>query len=143
MKPYRSSAPKNAFQASLQSTAQQAGQPVDEQDRISYGVITDVNDLNQVQVKMFRAEKQGGDFLIAEAQYLPLSQPLSLINMAYGPLRKGLVVRIFWRGKLIPKGNAIIEVIGTEDHRLLVKEQEIPALDQQPYKIFSGGVIPL
>lgn len=140
---YRNSAPKNSFQSSLQKTSSAAVQPVEEQDRISYGIVLDVNEKSRVKVKMFRSNSQGGDLIIAGGSHLPVLQPLSVIHMLYGPLRKGLVVRLFWKGKLEPKGNVIIEVIGNEDHQLATKELEVPALDQQPYKIFSGGTIPI
>jgi len=70
---------------------------------------------------------------------MPLTTPISEIHHLWGALREGLVVRVYWRGKLNPK-NAIIEVIGDEDHKFLSKEPQLNELPVGVWRLFSGGI---
>lgn len=134
---YNSSAPKNNLQQALNKTSKEAKSPVDEQQRINYGVISEVNhDTSQVKVRALRSDGKLGEEI--SKGFLPLLNPLSQIHLLYGLLREGLVVRIFWRGKLEPQ-NAVIEVIGDEEHNLLTKSPEPNEITIGPFKIFSGG----
>ena len=86
MQGYNSSAPKNKLQQALHETNRQAQQPSDEQDRITYGIISSVNyDSGQVKVKKLNAEGKVGNE-ISEG-YLPLATPLSEIHLLWGALR--------------------------------------------------------
>jgi hypothetical protein len=135
---YRSSAPKNEFQQKFKDVSSQSRNPPDEADRITYGVISEVNFNNgQVKVKKLLADGKIGDE-ISEG-FLPLSTPLSEIHLLWGALREGLVVRVYYKGKLTPR-NQIIEVIGDEEHSFLNKEPISNEIEIGPYKIFSGGI---
>ena len=131
-------APKNALEQKLGRTANEAGQPANEQDRIGYGIISKVNqDTSQVKVKMLNADGQDGEELAGG--FLPLLTPLSDIHMRFGALREGLVCRLYWKGKLRPR-TPLVEIIGDEDHSLLKKTATTNQINIGPYQIFSGGL---
>jgi hypothetical protein len=135
---YSSSAPKNILQQKLHETSREARTPSDEADRITYGVISEVNyDNGQVKVRKILADGKIGDKI--SNGFLPLATPLSVIHHQFGALREGLVVRIYYRGKLNPK-NVIIDVIGEEDHQFLSKQPAQNEIAIGPWRIFSGGV---
>lgn len=139
MAPYRTTAARNQVQQALSETGKAVGQPQDRQERISYGIISKVNaDTSQVKVRMLKADKEPGEEI--SPQFLPLINSLSEIHHLYGALREGLLVRIYWRGKLGPKNDALIEVIGDEDSSFLKKSPENNEIDIGPFKIFSGGL---
>jgi hypothetical protein len=134
----RNTAPKNLLQQGLSDLANQVGQPTNENERISYGVIAEVNDeTSQVKVRFLTADKTLGE-LVSDG-FLPLLNPLQQIFSNYGGLREGLLVRIFWRGKIKPT-TAIIEVIGDEDSSFLQKEFTENDIEVGPHWILSGGL---
>lgn len=132
--------PKNALEQKLSKQQSEATQPAHEQDRIGYAVITEVNqDTSQVKIRLLKADGDPGDIL--DGGFLPLLNSLSDIHMRFGALRKGLVCRIYWRGRLKPK-NPVVEIIGDEDHSLLKKKPAPNTIELGPFAIFSGGVAP-
>lgn len=132
------SAPKNALEQKLHKQHSEATQPTHEQDRIGYAVITEVNEnTSQVKIRLLKSDGDPGDIL--PGGFLPLLNPLDDIHMRFGALRKGLVCRIYWRGRLKPK-NPVVEVIGDEDHSFLKKKPATNAVELGPFAIFSGGV---
>jgi hypothetical protein len=132
------STPKNALEQKLGRTASEAGQPANEQDRIGYGIISEVNqETSQVKIKLLTSDGQPGEEL--RGGFLPLVTPLNVIHMLFGALREGLVCRIYWKGKLRPK-TPLIEVIGDEEHSLLKKKPASNEVEVGPYQIFSGGL---
>jgi len=138
MNGYSSSAPKNKLQQSLHETNRKASQPPDEQDRITYGVISAIDEkTSQVKVKKLLADGKIGNEI--SNGFLPLATPLSEIYLLWGALREGLVVRVYWRGKLAPR-NAVIEVIGDEDHSFIKKVPYQNEIGTGPWRIFSGGI---
>lgn len=135
---YSSSAPKNIFQQKLHDTSRQARNPSDEADRITYGIISAVNYNNgQVKVRRILADSKIGDEI--SGGFLPLATPISVVHHNFGALREGLVVRIYYKGKLSPK-NVIIEVIGEEDHKFISKEPQQNEIQVGVWKILSGGI---
>ena len=135
----RSGAPRTKYQQNLDRVSRETGNPSDYQERISYGVISAVNyNSGQVKVKLLESDGKIGEEI--SSGYLPLATPLSEIHLLWGALREGLVVRIYWRGKANFK-DAIIEVIGDEEHRFLAKEPEMNELATGPWKTFLGGAI--
>jgi hypothetical protein len=134
MKGYSSSAPKNVFQQKLAETSRESTTPSDEADRITYGIISEVNyEKGQVKVRKILADGKIGDEI--SGSFLPLATSLSEIHLLWGQLREGLVVRVYYKGKLNPK-NMIIEVIGDEDHKFLTKEPVKNEIETGAWKIF-------
>ncbi len=132
------SAPKDKLEQKLQNTSREASQPTHEQDRIGYAIITEVNyETSQVKIRLLKSDGEPGDVL--PGGFLPLLNPLEDIHLRFGALRKGLVCRIFWRGKLKPK-NPLVEVIGDEDFSFLKKKPAINQVEVGPYAVFSGGL---
>jgi hypothetical protein len=129
---------RNTFQQAIKSSSDRADQPADQQERISYGEIIDVNKDSQVKVKMYRS-KERGEIEIMGGSWMPLLQPLSVVHHLYGRLHKGMKVRIFWTGKHEPT-TAIIEVIGGKDHDIIIKSVESNRVDTLAYKTISGGL---
>ena len=135
---YSSSAPKNIFQQKFHDTSRQARNPSDEADRITYGVISAINYNNgQVKVRRILADGRIGDEI--SGGFLPLATPLAIVHHLFGALREGLVVRIYYKGKLNPK-NVIIEVIGEEDHQFISKEPRQNEIKIGAFRIMSGGI---
>lgn len=141
--------PTNAVAGSLNQTRQEAGAPSDEELRISYGVIFDVkDDSNQVRVDIF--DKGGKKHRLGIGQngskdgiWVPVIQPLPLIHHLFGALRKGLCVRIFWRGKKAPAGDSIIEVVSDLEVTSFLSGSQQPRSNELatgPHDIFTGGV---
>ncbi len=140
MKPfgYTSSAPKNQLQQNLHENTREASQPPNEQERITYGVISDVDyESSQVKVKLLKSDGKIGEEITKG--FLPLATPLSEIHLLWGALREGLVVRVYWKGKLAPR-EVIIEVIGDEEHKFLNKTPIQNEIAIGPWRIFSGGL---
>ncbi len=130
--------PKNALEQRLTKTHNEATQPAHEQDRTSFAIITEVNQsTSQVKIRLLKADGEPGEVL--NGGFLPLINPLGDIHLRFGMLRKGLLCRISWRGRLKPK-NPIVEVIGDEDHSFLKKKPAANAVELGPYAIFSGGI---
>lgn len=135
---FNSSSPKTLLQKELDSTAREARNPPDELDRITYGIISKVDyETGQVKVKQLQSDGKIGDEI--SDVFLPLATPLSEIHLLWGALREGLVVRIYCKGKLRSK-DAIIEVIGDEDHSFVRKEPLQNEIEIGPFLIFSGGL---
>lgn len=138
-------APKNQLQATIGNVVREAGDPADQQERISYGEIIKVNATNsQVHVKIYGREDKIllADQAHPEGKPIPIIQPLSIINHLYGALSTGMKVRIFWTGKHEAK-SAYAEVIGGEDFDLkgtITKEPEANRQDTLPYLTLSGGI---
>jgi len=135
---YSSSSPKNTLQKALHDTSREAGNPSDEADRIIYGVITEVDyERSQVKVKRLLSDGRAGEEI--PGGFFPLSTPLFVVHQLFGALREGLIVRIYYRGKLNPK-NVIIEIIGDETHTLVNKAPQNNEIEIGPWKIFAGGI---
>lgn len=124
-----------------------AGDPSDQQDRISYGEITEVVTKNSlVYVKKYGDPEDTPllkDTAHPNGKPVPVIQPLRVINHLYGGLHKGMKVRIFWIGKNDAK-SAFVEVIGADDFNLkgiMNKEPEANRQETLPYLCVSGGVI--
>lgn len=138
--------PRNVREDKNHKVDRKAGDPSDQQDRISYGEITEVvNKTSQVYVKIYGDPDQ---YLLADQAHpkgKPVSviQPLRVINHLYGSLHQGMKVRIFWIGKNDAK-SAFVEVIGADDFDLkgiISKEPEANRQDTLPYLTLSGGVL--
>lgn len=131
------------FNAQKNSDAQGGREANHEQQRISYGYITEVNRKNyKVRVKLHAPGTRAHEILVAGGMWLPISQPLSFIHMHFGMLRKGLCVRIWWRGgQNYPGRESIIEVVHHSLAEFMSGErpQERNEMDTMAWKIFSGG----
>ena len=136
---YNTAAPKNQFQNVLKKVSKEAEAPSDEAQKITYGVISEVNHNNgQVKVRKLLADGKIGDDIANS--FLPLATPTTVVHQLFGALREGLVVRIYYRGKLNPK-NVIIEVIGEEDHQLLNKEPAQNEIQVGAHEIFGASLL--
>ncbi len=134
------SAPKNALEQKLHKQHSEATQPTHEQDRIAYAIVTEVNhNTSQVKIRLLKSDGDPGEVL--PGGFLPLLNSLDDVHLRFGMLRKGLVCRIFWRGRLKPK-NPVVEIIGDENYSLLRKKPAINSIELGPFAIFSGGVSP-
>ena len=146
---YGNSANRNLLKQKLTNLDEKAGSPVNEQLRVSYGYITDVDEeTSQVKVKVFGRNQQE-DIIIGETEktptgvFLPILQPLHLIHFFYGLLRKDLTVRIWWKGKNKPDSDSIIEIIGDDNFELFrtgKKEPEQNVISIGAYRLFGGGL---
>ena len=88
---FKSTAPRNKLEQTLDHTSQEAGQPAQEQDRISYGLITAVNDdTSQVKIRLLDGEGELGEEL---AGYFPLIPSWRL----FMPMQKPFQITVyFW-----------------------------------------------
>jgi hypothetical protein len=133
---------KNAAQQKRADARISQGQPLDEQDRFRFGVITEVNDNNLVKVKFLGKNGQPDGEDISNGVFLPVINPLHVVHLMFGALRKGLICRVWWRGKVEPDpSTTFVEIIADEDHNFLKKEPEDNELTTGPSKIFSGGLL--
>jgi hypothetical protein len=126
---------RDALQQTMKQADRKSEEPSDRQDRITYGVIVGIKKkTGQVQVREFGTKKK----LVADGAFLPVATQQSELFMLWGELRKGLVCRIHWRGKLTQRG-PIVEVIGDEESNFLEQPERDNEIETPPYKIFSGG----
>ena len=139
----------NAVSKTFKDNATTGSNPVDEQIRISFGTIAEVDDeTNRVKVDVVGrgGEKQrvgSGHDGTKEGIWVPIIQPLEIIHSLYGALRKGLLVRVFWRGKDTPGIEAVAEVFSNvtmEEFRAGSQEARSNELATSPHNIFTGGV---
>lgn len=145
MSSFQTNAPKDIKQDQTDRVNREAGNPSDQQDRISYGEITKViPKSSQVHVKFVGENRYLlQDKAHPEGKPVPVIQPLRVINHLYGRLHRGMKVRIFWIGKNDAK-SAFVEVIGADDFNLegvFNKEPEANRQDTLPYLSMSGGVL--
>ena len=130
--------PKNLLQQQFRTLNNDVGQPPDDVERISYGIITEVDlETSQVKVNFLKDDKTQGEPVSKD--FLPLINSLNQVSSLFGGLRKGLLVRIYWRGKLRPK-TALIEIIGDEDSSFLKKDFETNEIETGPWFFLSGGL---
>jgi len=139
----------NPVQKTFDQSMQRGGEPKDEQVRISYGVVADVDeDKSTVRVDIFdrggnRIRIGAGPDQQGEGALLPILQPITVIHQLYGALRKGLIVRIYWRGKHIPGRESVVEVISDAGEAIFGtgrKKTRSNELATQVHEIFTGGI---
>lgn len=138
----------NQLQKANRTNAEKGAEPAEEQLRISYGLIAEVNDENQrVRIDYYhRGDKKRIGAGVAgneeKGAWVPIIQSLSVIHHLYGSLRKDLVVRIFWRGKNEPGKEALVEIISDTEEQTFLKgteEAKSNELATTPHDIFTGG----
>lgn len=135
---YRPNA-KNILHKQLSDTGVSAELLSFDAHKTAYGIISDVDiDTSQVKVKLILGDMQYSDKEVLDGQFLPLINSLKDIYNRFGSLRKGLLVRLHWTGRLDQK-NCKAEVIAGEDSSLLRKDQLENEIDHGAYKLFSGG----
>ena len=122
------------------SLATAAKDPSNEQDRIKYGVISEVSDNSMVKVRLLNNKGELNGSNIVSGAFLPVINPLSQIHFAFGSLCKGQFVRVFWRGKLSPNTSTIVEVIANEGHKFLQKDRKSNEVDTKAFIWNSGGL---
>jgi hypothetical protein len=136
---YKPSSSRNKLQQQIQNTERDVGSPDDDQDKIGYGLVSAVKpESSQVKVRMFQRDGSLGKEL-SNGAFLPLINSLENIHLMWGQLRKGLFVRIYYRGKMEPK-RIMVEVIGDEETDFLRKEPKQNDMETGIYKFFSGGL---
>ena len=132
------SASQNLLQQTIGKLKLDSNQTSDDADRISYGIISDIDEAtSQVKVRFLKEDKTPGE-LVTDG-FLPLINSLDSIHLIYGPLRPGLLVRIFWRGKIRPR-TAMIEIIADENSSFLQKEPQPDEINIGPHYFLSGGI---
>lgn len=140
----------NPVSKTFKENRQQASNPVDEQLRITYGTIAEVDsETNRVKVDL--PGNRGSPIRLGagpdgtkDGIWVPIMQPLTVIHHLYGALRKGLGVRIYWRGKNAPGGESVVEVITDstiEEWRTGSQEPRYNELATGPHDMFTGGVL--
>jgi len=133
--------PKNKLQENLKKIKTEIGQPSHENERISYGVIAEVDaSTSQVKVRYLQEDLIPGD-LVSKC-FLPEMNSLDEIHTKYGALRPGLLARIHWRGQVKAK-TAIAEVIGEDNLSFLKKDLVYNEIETGPYFLFTGASIPI
>jgi len=136
---YVSTTPRNLLEHHMRNTASEAMQPPHDIERISYGVISNINfDTSQVKVKFLTSDGIVDDSSETNS-YFPLLSPIEDIHLKYGAIRIGLTVRVFWRGKLKPT-QGYVEVIGDENFKFLSKQPLTNDVDVGPWHLLSGGM---
>lgn len=130
--------PRSGLQSSVSTAHKKAEEPGSREDRVSYGIIEDVKEEGQ-QVKVM---DMATGKTIAKGAYVPVLNDLEDVFLRWGQIRKGMKVRIFWRGRHGAR-KPLIEIIGAEDVNFLIKdfrENEIPT---KAYKLMGGGLTSL
>ena len=138
----------NVVAGRFDNVRQEAGAPADEQLRISYGEIVEVDEGTlRVRVNIYNRRGKSTRLGATQAQekgiFIPILQPLSLIHHLYGSLRKGLTVRVFWRGKNAPASEAVADIVSDLSIVELLSGSQSPRsneLTTGPHDIFTGGV---
>ena len=127
-----------------------SGEQPDTGLRISYAVIEEVDhDTSRVRVKIFDGQSNPQDKRSGsdnkgtnQGRWYPVLQPLYIIHHLFGSLRKGLIVRVFWRGKTEPGSEAVVEVISDATRSEFLagnKEPRSNELAVGPHRFATGG----
>jgi hypothetical protein len=132
---------RGPMQQVLKNVDSQSMQPSSIQDRISYGIITDVIPENyHVKVKLNEDKKEIGDKGQGGA-WLSLITQRDDIHLRFGRLRKGMACKVHWRGKLDPaRSNPFVEIVGDEFSSLARQDNRENKINTNPFKIFHGGL---
>lgn len=139
----------NPISAADKSVNLRSGNPNDEQLRIDYGSIAEVDyETSRVRIdRLIRGQKSeriGKTENNKDGAWIPILQSLHIIHTFYGSLRPGLTVRIFWRGKNTPGTEAIVEVISEKSITEFMTGSEKPRSNELytgPGKYSQGGVV--
>jgi len=137
----------NPISAANKANKEEGQQPADEQLRISYGTIAEVDqEGNRVRIDLIERgnvpKRLGSSSSNKDGIWVSLIQPIHVIHTLYGALRRGLIVRVSWKGKHEPKSESVVEVISDlEINEFLSGSQEPRSneLATGPYKMFLGG----
>ena len=129
-------------------TNKKAGNTSDTELKVSYGEIVEVDeDTSRVRVDIYErrgtktrlGKKKGRE----EGIFIPIMQPLQIVHLLYGQLRKKLTVRVFWRGKNAPASEAVADIISDltiTEFLNGVQEPRSNELNTGIHDIFTGGV---
>lgn len=127
---------RNNLDKKINSLEQESGSPGRLEDHIDYGILTAIDyNTYQVQVQLFGDQNN----LIMGKGFWPLITQVDEIFSKYGQCRKGMNVRVHWRGRQTAHF-AMIEIIGDENSNFFAqqdKKNESPTL---PWKLLSGGM---
>ena len=114
---------------------QETAAPPRIRDHIDYGIVTGINEKQQLQCALY----SDPDNKILQTQFWPLITPMDEIISKYGTLRKGMIVRVHWRGR-DTANFAIVEVVGNEQHNLVEQKEAKNEKAVAPHKMMSGGI---
>ena len=131
----RDSLPSNLFDLNRSKAERKESQPYTARTlRIIYGVVADVSeDTYQVKVVLDNGKLVGRNPLVGD--WLSLITPLDDILLRWGPLRKGLKVKVFYYGETHPQ-KGMVEIIGDE-YFTFVKQNSISEGGVGVHKLFS------
>lgn len=133
-------APTTPNEQAQNFNSNQVAQPHAEQTHIRYGKVSGVSKNSLVQVVLLNDNGEPEGKEIVQGTFLPVNTPMSSILLQWGPLRKGLICRVFWKGNSEPDATCSIDIIGDEEHRFLIKEPYPSDIAIGPWKIFAGGM---
>jgi hypothetical protein len=109
-------------------------------DHLDYGIITDVDfDSYQVQVQLHGSDRTN----VLGKAFWPLITQREMIFMLWGQLRKGMAVRVHWRGQPDRATWALVEIVGDENANFLKQLDMDNEAETAAHKIFQGGLIPI
>lgn len=130
---------RNKLHSHFRKLDVEASSPNDDQQKVSIGVISDVRtEDGQVKVRLFERNGEPGEEILGGV-YLPVLQSFDYIHKLFGQLRKGLYVRVWWKGKLEPR-NCLVEIIGDENTNFIKKDVKHNDMETGVYKFFMGGL---
>ena len=118
------------------SIDQETAAPPRIQDHIDYGYVTGITEeKSQLQVSLYCDP----DGVILGKRYWPMIKPIQEIVSKYGKLRKGMIVRVHWRGR-DTAFTAWVEVVGDEKHNLMEQNRCSNEMETFPHMMLSGGM---
>lgn len=130
-------APRSGSDNITKNIAQGIGNKPMMMDHIDYGIITEVDySTYQVQVRLL-----GDDGTALGKRFWPLLTRREEIFLKYGKLRKGLYVRVHWRGRQ-KAYFVVVELISDETFDAIQQQDAENKILTGPFKMFSGGLIP-
>jgi len=149
MIPFNKPLHTNRIQSGFDKTNQKAGDPVDDQQRWSFGIIADVNEENsRIRVDFF--ERKGKKVRLGagvdgegDGAFIPILQDITDIHQRFGRLRKGLLVKVYWKGKHFPTSDSVAEVISDSPEAIFASGRKEPRSNEvstSSWRIFLGGV---
>ena len=132
-------APRSASDNVTKNMSQGIGNKPMMVDHIDYGIITEVDySTYQVQVRLLG---DPGNVVLGK-RFWPLVTRIEEIFLKYGKLRKGMYVRVHWRGRQRARF-VVIDLISDETFDALTQQDAENKLLTGPFKLFSGGLIPV
>lgn len=130
---------KDLHQAKTDEGESIARDPSSETLNKIYGIVSDVDDNNNVQVREMNNRGLAVGDPILGGRCIPLLHENLDVQNRWGNIRKGLKVMVEWRGTDKPNSQAVATIFASESFSFSKKQKTPNIVDVGNHKILAGG----